>query len=61
MLCVLLGRQPIKELWVSGIDFDDGQRVEAGDILVEMTSKEEHALIKEEKSKLYLASILVSS
>ena len=35
---------------VTFIDFDDGQRVEAGDILVEMTSREEHALIEEEKS-----------
>ena len=37
---------------VTAIDFDDGQRVEAGDILVEMTSKEEHALIEEEKSTI---------
>jgi multidrug efflux pump len=37
---------------VTDIDFDDGQRVEAGDILVEMTSKEEHALIEEEKSTI---------
>ena len=35
---------------VTGIYFDDGQRVKAGDILVEMTSEEEHALIEEELS-----------
>ena len=37
---------------VTFIDFDDGQRVEAGDILVEMTSREEHARIEEEKSTM---------
>ena len=37
---------------VTAIDFDDGQRVEAGEILVEMTSKEEHAMIEEEKSTI---------
>jgi membrane fusion protein (multidrug efflux system) len=37
---------------VTFIDFDDGQRVQAGDILVEMTSREEHALIEEEKSTI---------
>jgi len=37
---------------VTAIHFDDGQRVEAGDILVEMTSKEEHALIEEERSTM---------
>lgn len=37
---------------VTAIHFDDGQRVEAGDILVEMTSKEEHALIAEERSTI---------
>jgi membrane fusion protein (multidrug efflux system) len=37
---------------VTFIAFDDGQRVEAGDILVEMTSREEHALIEEEKSTI---------
>lgn len=37
---------------VTFIDFKDGQRVETGDILVEMTSKEEHALIEEEKSTI---------
>ena len=34
---------------VTAIHFEDGQRVEAGDILVEMTSREEHALIEEER------------
>jgi membrane fusion protein (multidrug efflux system) len=37
---------------VTAIHFDDGQRVEAGDILVEMTSKEERALIEEERSTI---------
>ena len=32
---------------VSAIHFDDGQRVEAGQVLVEMTNAEEHALLKE--------------
>ena len=32
---------------VSAIHFDDGQRVEAGRVLVEMTSAEEHALLDE--------------
>jgi membrane fusion protein (multidrug efflux system) len=32
---------------VSAIHFDDGQRVEAGQVLVEMTSAEEHALLEE--------------
>lgn len=35
---------------VTDIHFEDGQRVEAGTILVEMTSEEEHALIEEERS-----------
>jgi len=35
---------------VTAIHFEDGQRVEAGDILVEMTNEEEHALITEEMS-----------
>ncbi len=35
---------------VTGIHFEDGQRVEAGHILVEMTNEEEHALIEEERS-----------
>jgi membrane fusion protein (multidrug efflux system) len=32
---------------VSAIHFDDGERVDAGQILVEMTSAEEHALLEE--------------
>lgn len=32
---------------VTAVNFDDGQRVEAGDILVEMTSDEEKALLEE--------------
>ena len=32
---------------VSAIHFDDGQRVKQGDLLVEMTSAEEHALLEE--------------
>jgi len=32
---------------VSAIHFDDGQRVKAGQVLVEMTSAEEHALLEE--------------
>jgi membrane fusion protein (multidrug efflux system) len=32
---------------VSAIHFDDGQRVEQGQVLVEMTSAEEHALLEE--------------
>jgi membrane fusion protein (multidrug efflux system) len=35
---------------VTSVHFEDGQRVEAGSILVEMTSEEEHALIEEERS-----------
>jgi len=35
---------------VTGVHFEDGQRVEAGSILVEMTNEEEHALIEEERS-----------
>jgi membrane fusion protein (multidrug efflux system) len=34
------------------IHFDDGQRVAAGDILVEMTSLEEHAQLEEEQSNV---------
>lgn len=37
---------------ITQINFDDGQRVEAGEILVEMTNSEEHALIAEERSNL---------
>jgi membrane fusion protein (multidrug efflux system) len=32
---------------VTAIHFDDGERVEKGDVLVEMTSGEEHALLEE--------------
>ena len=35
---------------VTSVHFEDGQRVEAGRILVEMTNEEEHALIEEELS-----------
>lgn len=35
---------------VTSIRFDDGQRVNEGDILVEMTSEEEQALLEEAKS-----------
>ncbi len=37
---------------VTAIHFDDGQRVKAGDILIEMTSTEEHALLEEARSTL---------
>jgi membrane fusion protein (multidrug efflux system) len=37
---------------VTAIHFQDGQRVKAGDILVEMTNKEEHALIEEERATI---------
>ena len=37
---------------VTGVHFEDGQRVSAGNILVEMTNDEEHALIEEERSTL---------
>jgi membrane fusion protein, multidrug efflux system len=37
---------------VSAIHFDDGDRVEAGQVLVEMTSAEEHALLVEAQSTL---------
>ena len=37
---------------VTAIHFDDNQEVAAGDILVEMTSAEEHALLEEERSTL---------
>ena len=32
---------------ITGIHFDDGEHVDAGDLLVEMTSAEEHALLEE--------------
>lgn len=35
---------------ITAIHFEDGQRVARGDILVEMTSQEEHAQLAEEKS-----------
>jgi membrane fusion protein (multidrug efflux system) len=37
---------------VTAIHFDDGQRVERGDTLVEMTSSEEHALLEEARANL---------
>ncbi len=37
---------------VTSINFDDGQRVTQGDVLVEMDSAEEEALLKEEQSRL---------
>jgi membrane fusion protein (multidrug efflux system) len=37
---------------VTDVHFEDGQRVTAGTILVEMTNEEEHALIEEERSTL---------
>ncbi len=35
---------------INAIHFNDGQRVKQGDILVEMTSEEEHAQVKEARS-----------
>ena len=37
---------------VSAIHFDDGERVLAGQLLVEMTSEEEHALLEEAKVRV---------
>lgn len=37
---------------VTAIHFEDGQRVKAGDILVEMTNEEEHAQLEEERSTI---------
>jgi len=37
---------------ISAIYFDDGQRVEAGKVLVEMTSAEEHALLEEARARV---------
>lgn len=37
---------------ITVIHFDDGQRVAAGDILIEMTSLEEHAQLEEEQSNV---------
>lgn len=37
---------------ITAIHFEDGQRVQKGDILIEMTSAEEHALLEEEMANL---------
>lgn len=37
---------------ITVVHFDDGQRVAAGDILIEMTSLEEHAQLEEEQSNV---------
>jgi membrane fusion protein (multidrug efflux system) len=37
---------------VSAIHFDDGQRVKAGQVLVEMTNAEEHALLEEARARV---------
>ncbi|MCU7843703.1 MAG: efflux RND transporter periplasmic adaptor subunit [Candidatus Thiodiazotropha sp. (ex Monitilora ramsayi)] len=37
---------------VTAIHFDDGQRVDRGEVLVEMTSSEEHALLEEARANL---------
>ncbi len=37
---------------VSAIHFDDGERVEKGQVLVEMTSAEEHALLEEAQARV---------
>lgn len=37
---------------IRAIHFEDGQRVQAGDVLVEMTSGEQHALLAEAQSQL---------
>ncbi|MES9850053.1 MAG: efflux RND transporter periplasmic adaptor subunit [Candidatus Thiodiazotropha sp.] len=37
---------------VSAIHFDDGERVETGQVLVEMTNREEHALLQEARATL---------
>jgi membrane fusion protein (multidrug efflux system) len=37
---------------VTAIHFDDGQRVKESDVLIEMTSAEEHALLEEARSTL---------
>jgi membrane fusion protein (multidrug efflux system) len=37
---------------VSAIHFDDGERVEQGKVLVEMTSAEEHALLEEARARV---------
>jgi membrane fusion protein (multidrug efflux system) len=42
---------------VTAIHFEDGQRVKVGDILIEMTSAEERALLEEEQSVMNEAKI----
>jgi membrane fusion protein (multidrug efflux system) len=37
---------------ITAIHFDDGQRVEAGQVLVEMTNREEHAQLQEARATL---------
>ncbi|WP_419174727.1 efflux RND transporter periplasmic adaptor subunit [Desulfosediminicola sp.] len=37
---------------ITVLHFEDGQRVNKGDVLVEMTSQEEHALLAEEQSRV---------
>lgn len=37
---------------ISAVHFDDGQRVSEGDLLVEMTSAEEHALLEEAQARV---------
>ncbi|TVQ92942.1 MAG: efflux RND transporter periplasmic adaptor subunit [Chromatiaceae bacterium] len=37
---------------ISALHFDDGHRVAAGDLLVEMTSREEHALVEEASARV---------
>ncbi|MEW8505853.1 MAG: efflux RND transporter periplasmic adaptor subunit [Candidatus Thiodiazotropha sp.] len=37
---------------VTAIHFDDGERVESGQVLVEMTNREEHALLQEARATL---------
>jgi membrane fusion protein (multidrug efflux system) len=37
---------------ISAVHFDDGQRVAEGDLLVEMTSAEEHALLEEGQARV---------
>jgi membrane fusion protein (multidrug efflux system) len=42
---------------VTAIHFEDGRRVQAGEILIEMTNAEEHALLEEEQSILNEAKL----
>jgi membrane fusion protein (multidrug efflux system) len=37
---------------VTALHFDDGQRIEQGQVLVEMTNREEHALLEEARANL---------